>query len=262
MRHACVPAVVDAEVGATRYGYVSESARLAPRAGASAAAAGRPLGIAHLDVEHHELGQVRLGERRLERILPEGVRLHLDVRDRRVVEQVDDVGHLRADGELRKLAEVVRRRPRQPHDVVLADGQDLERVRELGLALACLGVDRQVGLGRLVSRRGDALEKRHELFSVRTLVEEEVKPVLHLKDVGRVHVGCVPQNELLHPQKRALVRHLLPHLEHRDPRVLGLTPLAVRALLVADDVLDDEGLLQHRVRDDLLLDRDTQLDAF
>jgi len=51
------------------------------------------------------------------------------------------------------------------------------------------------------------------------------------------------------------------HLADGDPRVLGLSPLAGAALLVAEDVLHHEGLLQHRARHHLLLHRQLELDA-
>eukprot|EP00966_Prymnesium_polylepis_P189709 4395626-Prymnesium_polylepis.1 len=112
----------------------------------------------------------------------------------------------------------------------------------------------------LVPHRRDRLQEGHELLGVRALVEEEIQAVLQLDDVRRVRVRRVLQDELLEPQEGALVRHLLPHLDDRRPRVLRLAPLAVGALLVAQDIFDDERLLQHRTGDHLLLDRQFQLD--
>ena len=53
------------------------------------------------------------------------------------------------------------------------------------------------------------------------VVEVEVEAVAHLDDVDAVDVRAVAQDELLQPEEGALVRHLLPHLHHRDPRVKG-----------------------------------------
>jgi len=85
---------------------------------------------------------------------------------------------------------------------------------------------------------------------VRAVVEVEIEPVAHLEDVDRVDVL---EDQQLDHQEGALLRDLLPHLRDGRPRVLCLAPLAAAALLVADDVLDDERLLHHGARHDRLL---------
>ena len=135
------------------------------------------------------------------------------------------------------------------------------RTSTLELALASVDVSRDELLRGLIAGGRNALDKGDELFRVRALVKEEVETVLQLDDVDRIGVRLVTQDELLHPKERPFVRNLLPQLHQGIPRVLGLATLAVGALLVADDVLNNERLLQHRSSDHLLLDGHTQLDA-
>ena len=93
------------------------------------------------------------------------------------------------------------------------------------------------------------------------LIEEEVETIFDLENVNGVLVCLMTQDELLHPQERPLVRHFLPHLHERVPCVLRFAALTMRALLVADHILDDERLLQQSPCNHLLLDCHPQPDA-
>ena len=231
----------------------------APRVALLPPAAAAPRRLV-LEVEHHELDELRARERRRERRLPVGRHLQVGGLQRLRVHDLHDVRDLRAQRQLRHLAERCRRRLRQPHQIVLADRDDLDRERVLLLALARVRVLGDDLLRDLHADGRDRLEERDHLLRVRAVVEVEVEPVAHLDDVDRVDVRAVLEDQLLEHQEGALVRDLLPHLRDGRPRVLRLAPLAAAALLVADDVLDDERLLHHGARHDLLLDAHLDLD--
>jgi hypothetical protein len=69
------------------------------------------------------------------------------------------------------------------------------------------------------------------------------------------------QDQLLQPQEGPLVRDLLPDLHRRLPRVLRRELGARRALACVHDKDEHESLLEDRIRQDLLLDRNFDLDS-
>ena len=74
-------------------------------------------------------------------------------------------------------------------------------------------------------------------------------------------VRVVLQDQLLQPQERPLVRDLLPNLHTCLPGVLRRQSGTSRTLSSVHDERKLKRLLQDRVRQDLLLDRDLELDT-
>lgn len=82
------------------------------------------------------------------------------------------------------------------------------------------------------------------------------EPKRHLADSL---VRIVLQNQLLQPQKRPLMRDLLPDLHTRLPRILRSQPRTARALTRMHHQRQLEGLLQDGIGENFFLDSDFEL---
>ena len=95
-----------------------------------------------------------------------------------------------------------------------------------------------------------------------TLGVEEIQTVLDLLHRNGVFLRAVLEDKLLKKKEGALVRDLLPHLDHRRPRVLRGELGALGALPVLDEELDLEGLFEDGVGEDGFLDGERDAEAF
>lgn len=116
-------------------------------------------------------------------------------------------------------------------------------------------------LGSLHTDGDDGRQKLDHLDGVVALGVEKVKTIALLVDVRAVLVGVVLKDELLEEQEGTLVGDLLTDLNAGLPGVLGGETGTGRALAGLDDKRKDEGLLEDSVGENLLLDRDLELDA-
>ncbi len=107
----------------------------------------------------------------------------------------------------------------------------------------------------------DGFEKVHEGLGLVPVGKVEVDAVPLLLDVDGVPVRLVLEDQLFQQEKRALVRHLLPHLHGGTPHVGRVRLGAVAALLVGDDVNHLEALLHQDAVGDGVLDCDLDFDA-
>lgn len=99
--------------------------------------------------------------------------------------------------------------------------------------------------------RHDAGQELDHLDSMTALAVEEIEPIPDLLDGNRVLLGAVLQNQLLEEEEGPFMGHFLAHLHERLPSIFCREFGAVRTLAVLDEVLELEGLLQNRVRQNL-----------
>ena len=88
------------------------------------------------------------------------------------------------------------------------------------------------------------------------MLEQEVKAlaVILVLHANALFLSFMLENQLLEPEERALVGDFLTDLNLRLPQMGRVRLLAVVALEVLNDELDDQVLLEHGVGHHLLLD--------
>ena len=84
---------------------------------------------------------------------------------------------------------------------------------------------------------------------------------MHLSDVHTFLCRVVLYDQLLQKQECPFVVNSLSELNLCDPQVRSVGLLTVNALLISNNVFDNEALLQQSTIEDLLLDGQLDLDS-
>lgn len=174
---------------------------------------------------------------------------------------MEGVADARADRQLRDVAPLASEVLRDTDEVVLTNRHNLDRVGELVVGSTVVRVLRDELLGALHADGNNGRKELNHLDGIVALRVEEVETIALLVDVRAVLVGVVLEDELLEEQEGALVGDLLADLNASLPGVLGGETSTGGALTGLDDEGQDKGLLENGVGENLLLDRDLELDT-
>mmetsp|Transcript_1013 Transcript_1013/g.2515 ORF Transcript_1013/g.2515 Transcript_1013/m.2515 type:complete len:539 (+) Transcript_1013:278-1894(+) len=209
-----------------------------------------------LDVKHHILHQLlRVGQWSV-RLPEESVGVHLVRAERRGVHEQQRRGDADAKQHGAHVAVLLAHLGREAHQVILADGRDLNGEGVLVVVVVLVLVVAHQLLVVPVPNGDDRLQKVDKLGPVRAVGHVEVDALVDVLDLEALFVRAVPDNELLEVEEGTLVRHMLPDLNAGRPRVgVGVGAVAVQAHERLHDVLHLERLLQDGAVQDLLLHR-------
>ena len=196
-----------------------------------------------------------------EGITPEHLGRHGGRLTREGIDEVNNVGNVLHHDQTGYIAKISRRLGGEVEQIVLTKGADLDVVGVLEIGYVGLVIGANELLGHLGFDGDDVLEERDESRGLALVGEVEVHTISEGFDAQTATVGTVLEDELLQVEEGTLVVDALPDLDQTLPAALTELGLTFDALLIPNDEHNDKTLLQDGTCLDLLLDRETDLEA-